>query len=46
VATSVQAVQLELSKEDESDAANGIFISHKTSLAEFLIKGLELGEQQ
>ena len=39
-------MRLELTKEDADAVSSGIAPLHKTSLTEFLTKGLELEEQQ
>ena len=46
LATTLQDVRLELSKEDEEVAKSGALALHKMSLMELLMKGLELEEQQ
>ncbi|KIL55518.1 hypothetical protein M378DRAFT_188665 [Amanita muscaria Koide BX008] len=44
--TTLQDVHLELAKENAEAMRNGALASHEVSLPEFLIKGLELEEQQ
>jgi hypothetical protein len=46
LATCLQDVRLELAKEDAEAAKDGAVAPHATSLTEFLMKGLELEEQQ
>lgn len=46
IATRLQDVRLELAKEDAEAAKDGAVAAHETSLTEFLMKGLELEEQQ
>ena len=46
IATTLQDVCLELAKEDGLEAENGAIAPHKTSATEFLVKGLEIEEQQ
>jgi len=45
-ATTLQDVRLELAKEDALELENGGEALHKLSLTTFLVKGLELEEQQ
>lgn len=42
----MQDIRLELAKEDGEAAKDGAVAPHETSLTEFLMKGLELEEQQ
>ncbi|KAF7761114.1 hypothetical protein Agabi119p4_10523 [Agaricus bisporus var. burnettii] len=46
IETTVQDVKLELAKEDAADGAKGVISAHSTTVTEFLVKGLELEEQQ
>jgi hypothetical protein len=46
LATRLQDIRLELAKEDTELAKGGTVAAHSTSLTEFLMKGLELEEQQ
>lgn len=46
IEATLQDVRLELAKEDAADTAKGVVSPHSTSVTEFLIKGLELEEQQ
>lgn len=46
LATRLQDVRLELAKEDADVAKEGAAAPHTISLTEFLMKGLELEEQQ
>jgi hypothetical protein len=46
LATRLQDVHLELAKEDAEMAKDGAVSPHTTSLTEFLMKGLEIEEQQ
>jgi len=46
IVTTLHDVRLELAKEDAREAESGIEAPHKLSMTTFLVKGLELEEQQ
>jgi len=46
IATTLHDVRLELAKEDAKELNNGVEAPHKISITSFLVKGLDLEEQQ
>ena len=46
LAITVQAIRLELAEEEAKDAVNGIQAPDSTGASAFLVKGLELEEEQ